>query len=310
MLFRYILRRLLTSVLTVFILAAAVFVLMHCLPGDPFSGEKITPQIRINLEKAYGFDKPFYVQFFKYIGNLLRGDFGVSMQQQNQKVSDLIAITFPVSADLGIRALSVAVVMGLFLGICAALFRRHWLQYVVMMIAIIGISVPDFIMGSILQYLFAFKGRIFPVAGWGEFRHSILPALALSFYTMALLSRFMRASMLNVVNEDYIKTARAKGLPLYKIVWHHQLRNALLPIVTVLGPIVAAVLTGTFVIERIFNIPGMGKFYVNSISDRDYTLTLGLTVFYGTFLIAANFIVDVLYGIIDPRIRLNGDRHA
>jgi len=132
----------------------------------------------------------------------------------------------------------------------------------------------------------------------------------LSFYTMALLSRFMRASMLNVVNEDYIKTARAKGLPLYKIVWHHQLRNALLPIVTVLGPIVAAVLTGTFVIERIFNIPGMGKFYVNSISDRDYTLTLGLTVFYGTFLIAANFIVDVLYGIIDPRIRLNGDRHA
>jgi oligopeptide transport system permease protein len=158
--------------------------------------------------------------------------------------------------------------------------------------------------------LFAFKGGFFPVAGWGEFRHSILPALALSFYTMALLSRFMRASMLNVVNEDYIKTARAKGLPLYKIVWRHQLRNALLPIITVLGPIVAAVLTGTFVIERIFNIPGMGKFYVNSISDRDYTLTLGLTVFYGTFLIAANFIVDVLYGIIDPRIRLNGDRHA
>ena len=282
--------------------------LMHTLPGDPFSGEKMTPQVRANLEKMYGFDQPLYVQFYKYMTNLSQGDFGVSMKHQSQRVNDLIVTTFPVSADLGLRALLLAIVTGLFFGVCAALLQRHWLRYLVMLIAIIGISVPDFIMGSVLQYLFAFKGGFFPVAGWGEFRHSVLPALALSFYTMAMLSRFMRTSMLNVVQEDYIKTARAKGLPLYKIVWRHQLRNALLPVVTVLGPIVAAVLTGTFVIERIFNIPGMGKFYVNGISDRDYTLTLGLTVFYGIFLIGANFIVDILYGWIDPRIQMNGDR--
>ncbi len=292
------------------VLAAAVFMLMHALPGDPFSGEKMTPQVRANLEKTYGFDQPLYVQFYRYVANLAKGDFGVSMKHQSQKVNDLIATTFPVSADLGIRALLLAIVCGLFFGVCAALWQHHWLRYLVMLVAIVGISVPDFIMGSVLQYLFAFKGGFFPVAGWGEFRHTVLPSLALSFYTMALLSRFMRTSMLNVVQEDYIKTARAKGLPMYKIVWRHQLRNALLPVVTVLGPIVAAVLTGTFVIERIFNIPGMGKFYVNGISDRDYTLTLGLTVFYGIFLIGANFIVDILYGWIDPRIRMNGDRNV
>lgn len=307
---RFICKRLLISGLTVAVLAAVVFVLMHSLPGDPFSGEKMTPQVRINLEKTYGFDKPLPMQFLTYMNNLIHGNFGVSMKNQGQKVNDLIATTFPISADLGVRALLLAIVIGLFLGVSAALLHHHWLRYPVMLIAIVGISVPDFIMGSILQYSVAFKGGWLPVAGWGGMKYSILPALALSFYTMALLSRFMRASMLNVVNQDYIKTARAKGLPMYKIVWRHQLRNALLPVVTVLGPIVAAVLTGTFVIERIFNIPGMGKFYVNAISDRDYTLTLGLTVFYGIFLIAANFLVDILYGVIDPRIQTEGERDA
>lgn len=307
---KYILKRFVISVLTVFVLAGSVFLLMQALPGDPFSGEKMTPQVRANLEKIYGFDQPLYVRFFRYMGNLVQGDFGVSMKHQSQKVNDLIKTTFPVSADLGIRALLLAISAGLFFGIVAALLQRHWLRYLVMLVAIIGISVPDFIMGSVLQYVFAFRGGLFPVAGWGEMRHAFLPALALSFYTMASISRFMRASMLNVVGQDYIKTARAKGLPLYKIVLRHQLRNALLPVVTILGPIVAAVLTGTFVIERIFNIPGMGKFYVNGISDRDYTLTLGLTVFYGIFLIGANFIVDILYGVIDPRIKMNGERNG
>lgn len=307
---QYIFRRFLVSIATIVILAGTVFLLMHALPGDPFSGEKMTPQVRANLEKTYGFDQPLHVQFYRYISQLAKGNFGISMKHQGQKVNDLIATTFPVSVDLGLRALFFAIVCGLFFGVCAALLQRHWLRYVVMLVAIVGISVPDFIMGSVLQYVFAFKGGFFPVAGWGGFRFSVLPALALSFYTMALISRFMRTSMLTVVQEDYIKTARAKGLPLYKIVWRHQLRNALLPVVTVLGPIVAAVLTGTFVIERIFNIPGMGKFYVNGISDRDYTLTLGLTVFYGIFLIGANFIVDILYGWIDPRIRMTGDRNG
>lgn len=307
---RYIYKRFLISLMTVFVLAAAVFLLMHALPGDAFDGEKATAQVRANLEKTYGFDKPLYVQFFKYMGNLIRGDFGISMKHQGQRVNDLIAVTFPVSANLGLRALLFAIITGIFLGVFSAQLQRHWLRHAVMLIAIIGISVPDFIMGSILQYVFAFKARFFPVAGWGSLKYSVLPAFALSFYTMALLSRFMRTSMLTVVNEDYIKTARAKGLPIYKIIWRHQLRNAMLPIVTILGPVVAAVLTGTFVIERIFNIPGMGKFYVNAISDRDYTLTLGLTVFYGIFLIGANFIVDILYGVIDPRIRITGDRVA
>ncbi|WP_300524458.1 ABC transporter permease [Aminiphilus sp.] len=306
---RYIFKRFLISLLTVWLLVTVVFVLVRLLPGDPFSSEKLTPAIRANLEAYYGFDQPLHMQYFRYIGNLLRGDLGFSLKYQNMPVSKIIADSFPYSADLGIRTILFASLVGISLGVIAGLNRGKPLEYLCIVIAVIGISLPDFITGSLLQYFFGLKLGWFPVALWRGFRYTVLPTLALSFYTIALLSRIMRTSMLDVTGQDYIRTARAKGLSTFRIVWRHQLRNAILPVVTVLGPITAAILTGTFVIESIYAIPGMGKFYVLGVQNLDYTVILGLTAFYGIFLIAANFVVDILYGIIDPRIALTGRRN-
>ncbi len=301
---RYVVKRFFASVLTVWVLVTAVFFLVRSLPGDPFSEEKVTQAVRVNLEKYFGMDKPIYMQYFVYLGNLLKGDMGYSLHNANQRVNTIISNTFPKSADLGLRALLIAILVGLPLGVLAALHRGRALSHVSIVIAILGVSVPNFVMGYMLQYFFSYKLKWFPVALWRGFPYTVLPSIALSFATMAILSRLMRTSMLNVTNEDYIKTARAKGLSTLAIVMKHQIRNAILPIVTILGPITAAVLTGTFVIENIFAIPGMGRFYVIGINNRDYTITLGLTVFYGSFLVMANFLVDILYGIIDPRIRV------
>ncbi|MDD4365790.1 MAG: ABC transporter permease [Synergistales bacterium] len=305
---RYILKRLLISVITVWLLVTVVFILVRLLPGDPFSSDKLTPDIRANLEAYYGFDQPLHLQYLRYIGNLLRGDLGFSIKYQNMPVGKVIADSFPYSADLGIRTILFASLVGIGLGVVAALNRGRPLEYLCIFIAIAGISLPDFITGSLLQYFFGLKLGWFPVALWRSFRHTVLPTLALSFYTLALVSRIMRTSMLEVTGQDYVRTARAKGLPTFKIVWRHQIRNAILPVVTVLGPITAAILTGTFVIESIYAIPGMGKFYVLGVQNLDYTIILGLTAFYGIFLIAANFIVDILYGLIDPRITLADGR--
>ena len=302
---RYTLKRLLASVFTIWVLVTAVFFLVRSLPGDPFSEEKVTQAVRVNLEKYYGMDKPIYMQYFVYLGNLLKGDMGYSLHNANQKVNTIISNTFPKSADLGLRSLLIAILVGLPLGVLAALQRGRAVSHISIVVAIIGISVPNFVMGYMLQYFFSYKLKWFPVALWRGFPYTVLPSIALSFATMAILSRLMRTSMLNITNEDYIKTARAKGLSTLAIVWKHQIRNAILPIVTILGPITAAVLTGTFVIENIFAIPGMGRFYVIGINNRDYSITLGLTVFYGSFLVMANFLVDVLYGVIDPRIRVS-----
>jgi oligopeptide transport system permease protein len=301
---RYTVKRFFASVLTIWILVTAVFFLVRSLPGDPFSEEKVTQAVRVNLEKYYGMDKPIYMQYFVYLGNLLKGDMGYSLHNANQKVNTIISNTFPKSADLGLRSLLIAILVGLPLGVFAALQRGRVVSHISIVVAIIGISVPNFVMGYMLQYFFSYKLKWFPVALWRGFSYTVLPSIALSFATMAILSRLMRTSMLNITNEDYIKTARAKGLSTFAIVWKHQIRNAILPIVTILGPITAAVLTGTFVIENIFAIPGMGRFYVIGINNRDYTITLGLTVFYGSFLVMANFLVDVVYGVIDPRIRV------
>jgi oligopeptide transport system permease protein len=276
------------------------------LPGDPFTSEKSTPEVRANMMKYYGFDKPLYVQYGKYISNLLHGDLGTSLKYHNMSVNDIIGQSFPYSADLGLRALIFAVVVGLALGINASLNMGKFWDYFCIIIAIIGVSVPDFILGSLLQYVFALKLKLLPVARWMGFKYTILPVFGLSLYTVALITRLMRVSMLEVINQDYIMTAEAKGLSTLEVVWRHQIRNAILPVVTVLGPITAAVLTGTFVIEMIFAVPGMGKFYVQGIHDLDYSLILGMTVFYGVFLVAANFIVDILYGFVDPRIRITG----
>ena len=302
---RYIAKRFVISLATLLVLVTAVFFLVRAMPGDPFQNDKLTPEIKANMLRYYGFDRPLYEQYLRYLGNLLHGDLGISLYYNNIPVAKLIQESFPYSADLGIRALLLAVVAGMALGVVSALNRGRWLDYLCIVVAILGVSLPDFITGYLLQFLFGVKLKLFPVALWRGFKYTVLPTLALSFYTTALIARMMRASMLEVVNQDYIKVAKAKGLSPFAIVRRHQIRNAILPIVTILGPITAAILTGTFVIESIYAVPGMGKYYVLGIQNLDYSQILGLTVFYGAFLVLANFIVDIVYGFIDPRIRLD-----
>lgn len=305
---KYVIRRFFISLLTILVLVTAVFFLVRAMPGDPFLSEKLTPEIRQNMQAYYGFDKPLYVQYYRYISNLLHGDLGVSMFYNGVPITKLISDSFPYSADLGVRSLLLAAFMGITLGIISALNRGRKLDYICVFIAILGVSLPDFVSGYLLQFFFGIKLKIFPIAMWLDWKCKVLPVLALSFYSTAQLTRIMRASMLEVVEEDYIKVAKAKGLTTSQIVWKHQVRNAILPVVTILGPLTAAILTGTFVIESIYAIPGMGKYYVLGIQNLDYSQILGLTVFYGIFLVFANFIVDIIYGFVDPRIRLAGGK--
>jgi oligopeptide transport system permease protein len=303
-LIKYVIKRLFISIVTIWVLATIVFFLIRILPGDPFSGDKITPQIKESMMKYYGLDKPLPVQYAKYMKNLLQGEMGYSLRYKNRTVNQVIADAFPKSADLGMRALLLAIPIGILLGIFSALNHNKLWDYVCMIIAVIGVSVPNFIIGGMLQYTLAVKFRIFPVAEWRGFDYTVLPSLALSLGTLALVARLTRASMLEVTGQDYIITAEAKGLPMIKIIWRHLIRNAILPVVTVLGPIVAALVTGTFVIEQIFAIPGLGRHYVLGIQNLDYTLVLGLTIFFGAFVVMMNFLVDIIYGIVDPRIRV------
>jgi oligopeptide transport system permease protein len=301
---RYILKRTVIALITVLVLITIIFALVRMLPGDPFISEKTNQAIRDRMMTYYGLDKPIWQQWATYVDNLVHGDLGVSLKYPGRTVNSTIAQTFPYSAGLGIRALLVALSLGLFLGTMAAQKAGKALDVICVLIAIIGISMPDFIIGTVLQLVFAIKLKWLPAAQWESWRHMILPVFALSLYTLALITRLMRSSMLEVTHQDYILTARAKGLSPRQVIWRHELRNAILPIVTIMGPITAAVLTGTFVLERIYAIPGMGKFYVQSINDLDYTMVLGMTAFYGVFLVAANLVVDILYGVIDPRIKL------
>ncbi|TYP56183.1 ABC transporter permease [Thermosediminibacter litoriperuensis] len=301
---RYILNRLFVSLITAWVLVTLVFFLIRLLPGDPFLSEKVTPEIKANMMKYYGLDKPIHIQYATFLGNLLKGDFGYSLRYKNRTVNEVINQAFPYSADLGIRAVIFAAIAGVTLGIIAALNRNRSWDYLSMFIAIVGVSVPSFVIGPLLQYVFATKLKLLPVSQWKGFAYTIMPTFALSLHSLALMARLMRASMLDVVNQDYIKTAKAKGLSPFQIIWKHQIRNAILPVVTVLGPVTATLLTGTFVVEQIFAIPGLGKFYILGIQNLDYSLVLGMTTFYGLFLIAANFVVDIIYGLVDPRIRL------
>lgn len=304
---KYILKRVMYAILTVFFLAMLTFAMMQLLPGDPFIGDKaINPVTMKALYQKYGLDKHPVEQFFIYIGNMLKGDLGLSTKY-NRPVVRIISESFPYSAELGLRALVLAVTFGIILGIVAAIKRNTAWDTGAMLLAVIGVSVPSFIVGALLQYFIALKLKgVFnlPIQGWGSEAAKILPAIALSLSSMATIARLMRTSMLDVLGQDYIKTARAKGLSQVAIVWRHAVRNAIMPVITVLGPIVASVLTGSFVVENIFNIPGMGKFFVLAIRENDYTLIAGTTIFYGAFLVVATLIVDILYGLIDPRIKL------
>jgi len=302
---RYTLRRLGFAVLTLWVIITLTFLIMHAIPGDPFLSEKKVPQaIRNNILAKYGLDRPIGEQYVIYLKNVLRGELGISMIQQTQTVNKMIREGFPVSATLGAEALTFAIITGLSLGVIAALNQNRAWDYTAIIIAIIGVSVPNFVVASLLQYFLGVKLKILPVARWGDFQHSILPAFSLGLGTLAIMARMMRTTMLEVINQDYIRTAKAKGLNQVEVVWSHAIRNSILPIVTILGPLTANIITGTLVVEQIFGIPGLGKYYVESISNRDYTLILGTTIFYATILVISIFLVDLSYSFIDPRIRL------
>ena len=311
---RYILKRIVYSFITILVLVSVTFLLMQLLPGDPFTGGKDIPDTVMEaLEAKYGLDKPVPQQLLMYIGNALQGDFGISIPD-GRAVTDVIKEAFPVSFDLGIRALIFAFIMGILLGIIAAVKRGTVWDSAAMLLALLGVSVPSFIMGALLQYFLRLKlgqatgVHIFSIIGWTDWHSKLLPPFALAFGSMATVSRLMRTSMLDVLSQDYIKTAKAKGLSQRKIVWKHAVRNAIMPVVTVMGPLVASILTGAFVVENIFTIPGLGKYFVQSVQTNNYTMIAGTTVFYGAFLILANLVVDLIYGLIDPRIKLTGGK--
>lgn len=306
----YILKRLAQGVITVWFIATATFFAMHNVPGDPLLNDRaVTASIRANLEAKYGLDQPLSKQYTIYLGNLLRGDFGISFTQENREVNDIIRQHFPISAILGILAVVFAAVGGVLWGALTSLYRNHWPDYVIMFLVILGISVPSFVIAALSQLALVnlnslFGRTLLPVAGWGSIAHMLVPALVLGLGTMAYLTRLMRSSMLEVIGSDYVRTAKAKGLPATRIFTRHQLRNAILPVVTVLGPAIAAITTGGFVVELVFAIPGLGRFFVEAVQQLDYTVIMGTTVFYGAFLVFMVILVDVLYGLIDPRVRL------
>ncbi len=302
---RFLLKRFFANLLALFMIITITFFMMKAIPGDPFTQEKALPkEILQSLKEHYGLNDPLITQYGRYLLSIVKWDLGPSFKYKARTVNDIIKSGFPVSAILGLEALFVALTMGILLGSIAALKQNRWQDYGAMVIAVIGISVPSFILAAFLQYFLAIKIDLFPVARWGTFEQSVLPALSLAALPTAFIARLTRANMVEVLSKDYIKTARAKGLPEFLVILRHGLRNALLPVVSYLGMLMANIMTGSFVIEKVFGIPGLGQWFINSISNRDYSVIMGITVFYSFILLSAIFLADVLYSWIDPRIKL------
>ncbi|MCX8130738.1 MAG: ABC transporter permease [Clostridia bacterium] len=301
----YVLKRFLYSILTLLIVVTVTFMLMHEIPGSIYTGEKKLPAaIERNIKAKYGLDQPLYRQYLKMLDNLAHLDFGDSMISQGRSVNKIIGDHFPVSAKLGLISIFLCLLAGIPLGIASALHKDKWQDYISMIVATLGVTIPSFVVATLSQYFLSVKLGIFPVIGFKSVWHAVLPAVALSFFPLSFIARLVRSSMVETLEQDFIRTARAKGLSESTVVYKHALKNALLPVVTYLGPLTASILTGSFIIERIFNIPGLGRYFVDSISNRDYTVIMGVTVFYAVFLIIMNFIVDIIYLFIDPRIKL------
>jgi len=302
----YFIKRFIAMIITLWLIITGTFFLMHSVPGSPFNEERTTNEaIQKNLEAYYHLDEPLIVQYGNYLSSLLHLDLGPSIKKSSQTVNEMLGRGFPVSFELGFYTLILAVISGITLGIIAALRHNGIIDYLSMSIAVLGISIPNFVMATFLIEQLAVNIPIFPVATWSSPKHMVLPILALATGPMAIIARLTRSSMLEVLTQDYIRTAKAKGLSPVKIVFKHALRNALLPVVTVLGSLAASILTGTFVIEKIFAIPGMGKYFVDSINNRDFPVIMGTTIFYSAILILMLFLVDLAYGVLDPRIKLH-----
>jgi len=305
----YYLKRIFSSLITLFIITTLIFLMMHSIPGGPFTRERPVPdEILQALNEKYNLDAPLYEQYFDYLKGLVTFDLGPSYSKIGTSVNDLLISGFPPSAIIGGLASLLIIIVGLPLGIISALKQNKPIDYFVMFMATVGVTIPSFVMATLIIYFFAGKLGWIPTFGNDSPLGYIGPVFALSGYSLSFVSRLTRSSMLEVLRQDYIRTARANGIKEFKVIAKHAVKNALIPVVTYLGPMVAAIMTGSFVIERIFAIPGMGRYYVESVSNRDYTTLLGMTIFYAAFYIIMVLLVDVAYGFIDPRIRLGKEK--
>ncbi len=301
---KYILRRVVSALLTIWFVITITFLIMHNLPGSPFTGSRSLPdETRVALEAKYGLDKPITEQYLTYLGNFIKGDFGVSYLKRGVTTKAIIDSGFPYSAKIGILSVAIIMGFGVFFGAYAALRQNQFSDRVSMLLATLGTTIPSFVLATLYLYVFNKKLGLVPSYGAQSFSDYIGPALSIGVFSLAFITRLTRTSMLEVLQQDYIRTAKAKGLTNFVVITRHALRNALIPAVTYMGPCVATIVTGSFVVEKVFGIPGIGCLFTTSILNRDYSLILGVTVFYGVLLVAMVLLVDILYVLIDPRIK-------
>ena len=304
---KYILKRLLIGVVTLLALATITFFLMHIIPGSPFAGEtsKLPAAVKEKLIAKYGLDKPLVVQYVTYLRNAIHGDFGTSLNRKGREVMDIIMGGIRPTASLGLVAFVIAMTVGILPGTISAFSRQRWVSGLVAVISTIGVSVPSFLIALLMMLVFGVLLGWLPIVGLSSWRHYIMPGIALSLAPIAMIARLVRSSLLEVMRQDYMVLARSKGTPELQVITRHALKNALIPVITYAGPLIATLLTGSFVIETLFSIPGIGAEFVTSVSNRDYTLIMALTIFYGAFIIVANIVTDLITAAIDPRIRLS-----
>lgn len=305
----YIIKRVFNAVVVLWVVTTITFFLMHAIPGGPFTAEKsLPPYVMQSIEARYKLNDPLYKQYGDYLVNLAQGDLGPSFKYPGRSVNDIIKDGFPVSFQLGMEAILIAVIIGIPAGILAAVKKGKWQDHAVNFFTTLGVAVPSFVVAALLIYVLATKLHLLPAAMWNGWQYQIMPALALSGMPMSFIARLTRSSMLDVLNQDYIKTARAKGLTWLTVLFKHALPNSLIPVVTYIGPMAAGILTGSFVIENIFAIPGLGQYFVTSIYNRDYTVILGVTIFYSVIIIVLNMLVDLIYPLLDPRIKIGSGK--
>lgn len=306
---RYVLQRLLYMMITLLIIITITFFLMKLLPGTPFSNpEKLSEEQLAVMNAKYGLDKPLAIQYFTYLGNLLQGDLGLSFQSQGRTVLNVIANRIGPSALIGGQAMIIGFMLGLILGVISALRHNTIMDYGAVFVAVLGMSIPSFVFAALMQYFVGVKLGWLPVALWKDYSHSVMPSIALSVMVIATVARFIRSEMLEVLGQEYVLTARAKGISEEMVIIKHVLRNALIPVVTVVGPLTVSIMTGTLVIEKIFAVPGLGEQFTLSILVNDYSVIMGITLFFSTLFIVTIFIVDILYVLLDPRITYGKER--
>lgn len=303
--FSYFIRKTLACLFSLFVIASLTFFLMKIVPGDPFTEEQsLRDDVHEALRQQHGLHLPWYTQYYHYFSQALKGDLGTSFKYPGRAVSSIIQEGFANSAVLGLLAFSFSLIFGIVFGVFSAFHSNQWQDRYILFLTTTGIAIPSFLLAVLLQYVFAIYFPVFPLARWGSLAHTILPSLALAAAPMAFITRLTRSGLIDILQSDYFKLARVKGLPTMLLIFRHALRNALLPVLSYLGPLLANVLVGSFVIEKIFSIPGLGQWLINSVANRDYPLIMGLTLFYSTILLTSVLIVDLLYGVVDPRIRL------